>query len=234
MMLITLLGIVAFPLYFLGTAAEPSDQVLPESVGQGVRTLSYIASARSYYIILNAISRLWIPLLFVLPVVATFHLLSGTARKALVLATASAGVSIIGSIALAQVGNSLVGLSDQFALASNEVEKAAIAASAISLVGVLGLGEVFSGILFFSWMLITSLLFRSRNLLGRRLPILGLFAALVGPLYGSITILATIVSMSWSAFFFSYLIFTPLFLVLLVWSSFMGYKLYKMDSQRHV
>ena len=230
MVFITLLGAMALPLYVLGTAAEPSDQALPEPVGQGVRTLSYIASARSSFLHLNAIFRIAIPLLLVLPILAVFHVLRETARKIALLATVSAGLSILGSIALAQVGYSLVGLSDQFTMASAEVDKAATVASANGLIGTLGLGEAISGVLLFSWILATSLLFQSKHLFRRWVAVLGIFAAL-GTLHGSGTILATIVGMSWSAFFFSYLVFTPFFFVFLVWSSVLGYNIYTMGTK---
>ena len=234
LVLATLLGVVAFPLYILGTLSEPSDEVLPESVSQSVKTLTYIASARFSYLYLTAIVRIGIPLLFVLPVLAIFLVLRETARKSVLLATVSAGLSIIVSIALSQVGYSLVGLSDLYTTAASEVEKAAIVASAGGLIRTLGIGEGISGMLFFSWVIITCLVFQSRNLFRRWVALLGVFAALGSPLYGSVTILATIVGMSWSAFFYSHLIFSPLFLIFLAWSSVMGYNLYRMGANEAI
>ena len=196
-----------------------------------MRTLSYIAAARSTYLYLNAIFRIVIPLLFVLPVVSIYLALKETARKSVLLATGLASLSLIGTIALAQIGYSLVGLSDQFTKASSEAEKAAAVASAGSMIRTLGIGEGLSGILLFLWILIVSLVFRSRNLFRPWVAFLGVFAAAV-PLIGSVTILVTIVGMSWSAFFYSYLIFTGFFFVLLVWSGVLGYNLYRMGTKK--
>ena len=228
----SLIGVVAlagigFPLYLAGTSAEPSSAA---SLSSNEATLTYIASARLFYLILNGIFRLGIPLLLVPAVLAAHLALKPFHRTGMVIATGFAGATIVVGLALAPIGFSLVGLSDSYMAAPTGPERAAVAASAAPSLRTLAAGEVLCGVLLFGWILITSLIGRKR-LFPVWMSSLGIAASVGGPLLSSLSMLLTLILLSFSAFFFSYLIFTPLFFLPLGWFIAFGQKLYKLGRK---
>lgn len=224
-MLTTILYIIAIPLFGAGTTAEP---FAPESLGLAVRDMIYLHAQPSTYSYLNGIYHLALPLLLVPGVMATYLALKEADRRPVRNASILAGLSMVISLALAQVGYWLVNLSNSYMATTDTAQQASIAASADVAIRILGVGEVVSGFLLFGWILVTSRVASSQGLVSSRVMYLGYFGAFGGPFLGALTILFTVVVQSWSAFYFAYPIFTPFFFIWFIWFPVFGLKLFRL------
>ncbi len=231
--LVALSVVVAVPSFEAGLTAETTGvfagmpKPVSESLGQTIRDLSYIFGYESTYDFLNGVFHVLIPLLLVAPMAALYQALKSIDRGLATKATALGGLSIVTSVALAPLGYTLPAYSDSYALATTQVQRASIVSSSGFAITTLGLGEVLGAFLMFGWIVSVSWILLSHKVFSSWISYLGIASGVVGPILAGFAILGTVVLQSWSAFFFTYMIFTPFFPVTLAWFVVMGYKLFR-------
>ncbi len=231
--LVALSVVAAVPFFAAGLAAENTGvfagmpKPISESLGQTIRDLSYIYGYESTYDVLNGIFHVLIPLLLVAPIVALYQVLKSLDKGLATKATLLGGLTIATSAVLAPLGYTLPAYSDSYALATTQVQRMSIISSSGFVITTLGLGEVLVAFLMFGWIVSVSWILLSHRVFSPWISYLGIAASVVGPLLGGLATLTTIVLLSWSAFFFTYSIFFPLFPVTLAWFVVMGYKLFR-------
>lgn len=224
--------VAALPAFAAGLTAENTGvfagmpKPVSESLGRIVRDLSYIYGYESTYDFLNGIFHVAIPLLLVAPVAALYQAMKSLDRGLAAKATLLGGLSVVTSAALAPFGYTLPAYSDSYVLATTQVQRVSILSSSGFALATLGWGEVLAAFLMFGWIVSVSWILLSHRVFNPWISYLGIAGGIVGPLLGGLVILSTIVLRSWSAFFFTYLLFFPP-PVTLAWFVVMGYKLFR-------